>query len=643
MESDRGEAIFRDPKLQSSFEMDGYVVISLLNDQEILQLKNAYQKKSFDNSDGFYSTSFSVDNDAKTVLENEIESVVKDKAQQLFYPYQNLGSCYLIKAPGPNGEMPIHQDWTVVDESQYDSLTLWAPLSDVSNQNGALQVIPGSHRFSNIIRGPSLDSPTYDIQEHLKKDLINIPLKAGQAIIFSQALMHASPANQSKKSRIAITYGLIPKNAQLLFYHSEDKQQVGKYEIPIDFFKTYNTQIGSKPSVGKLIETLAPSDNKLSLKAYKEAKKAHNLKKSNMNKMIPIFKSPEHQHFFEKEGYLVLPLLGKKEINHLKNFYEGLQLKDSQGFGFHVSMDDLSQENNIKVRKEIWNTILPKMEGFIENYKPFVASYVVKETNPKSVVPAHQDWSFVDKEEKGYCSITCWTALVDTFLDNGCMGVIRGSHKLMQNHRPSPSPQTPVPLSDHMFSVFPYLKTLEMKAGEVLFFDNRTFHASPPNTCEGVRLAAGIGITQKDAKLVHYHLKPDGNQNIIQKYAIDEDFFIKYNNTRLSKLYDEKRAIEGYELMEEVSYSYDKYSSEELIALIKEGGNEFNVPMCEKLSVLFGYDLMTGKKQKEEVTEIEEDTKEEVRTEIEKDSRAFFEIYTPVNILKEVKYRITGK
>ena len=42
-------------------------------------------------------------------------------------------------------------------------------------------------------------------------------------------------------------------------------------------------------------------------------------------------------------------------------------------------------------------------------------------------------------------------------------------------------------------------------------------------------------------------------------------------------------------------------------------------------------------------TEIEEDTKEEVRTEIEKDSRAFFEIYTPVNILKEVKYRITGK
>ena len=77
--------------------------------------------------------------------------------------------------------------------------------------------------------------------------------------------------------------------------------------------------------------------------------------------------------------------------------------------------------------------------------------------------------------------------------------------------------------------------------------------------------------------------------------------------------------------------------------LIEKGGNEFNVPMCEKLSVLFGYDLMTGKKQKEEVTEIEEDTKEEVRTEIEKDSRAFFEIYTPVNILKEVKYRITGK
>jgi hypothetical protein len=218
------------------------------------------------------------------------------------------------------------------------------------------------------------------------------------------------------------------------------------------------------------------------------------------------------------------------------------------------------------------------------------------------------------------------------------MGVIKGSHKLMQNHRPSPSPQTPVPLSDHMFSIFPYLTTLDMKAGEVLFFDNRTFHASPPNTTDSVRLAAGVGVTQKDAQLIHYTLKPDGTQKTLQKFEVTEDFFIDYNNSKLAKMYDAGESIQGYKLVGEVAYEFERYSSEELVALIKEGGNEFNVPMCEKLSTLFGYDL-SGKKQ--------EAQKEEVVVEALRESEApklpFYKVYTPLNIVKEIKFRITGK
>src|SRR5690606_20916253 len=117
-------------------------------------------------------------------------------------------------------------------------------------------------------------------------------------------------------------------------------------------------------------------------------------------------------------------------------------------FGFHVSMDQKKEGLSLQIREKIWNVILPKLSVHLKDFKPFVASYVVKEPNPKGVVPAHQDWSFSDGEKDGYCSITCWTALVDTSIDNGGMGVISGSHKLMQNHRPSPSPQTPVPLSE---------------------------------------------------------------------------------------------------------------------------------------------------------------------------------------------------
>lgn len=625
---------------QKEFELNGFVTIPFLNEDEVNVLKQNYKKEDFSSPEGFYSTSFSNNDTLKQQLESSILDIVGAKAEIHFHKHQQLGGCYLSKAPGAKGEMPLHQDWTVVDESKFDSITIWIPLIDVDEKNGALQVIPGSHRFSNALRSPLFDSPLSEIQQDLKQDLQLVKLKAGEAIIFSQALIHASPANQSEQERLAVTYGLIHKEAQLLFYYKNQEGLAEKYEVPIDFFKKYNTQIGEKPQIGKCVDTFNFQENKITPKEYLKAKRNFTLLKNKNTNMIPLFKKQEHQSFFEKEGYLVLPLLDENEVKNLYDYYESLKLKDENGFGFHVSMDNLDKELCVQIRAKIWSIILPKLDNYLENYIAFVASYVIKETNPKGVVPAHQDWSFVDKEEEGYCSITCWTALVDTVLDNGCMGVIKGSHKFMQNHRPSPSPQAPVPLSEHMFSIFPYLTTLEMKAGEVLFFDNRTFHASPPNTMDGVRLAAGVGITQKDAKFVHYNLKSDGSKSVLQKYAIDEDFFLKYDNTKLSKMYENGETIQNYELLEELPYVYDDYTSEELVQIIKNSGNEFNVPMCEKLSVLFGYDMSGKKKVEEEIPQ--EEIKEEEQEEWV-DNRSFLQTYTPMNILREIKNKITSK
>ncbi len=637
-------AIFKNEQLNREFELNGFVVVSLLNQEEISALNTAYQANLFNNPEGFYSTSFSENESIKLKLNNGINDIVKPKANEIFEPFKALGSCYLSKAPGAVGQMPIHQDWTVVDESLFDSITIWIPLQDVNEHNGAMQIIPGSHRFSNALRSPFFDNPLSDIESELRKDLQLVALKAGEAIIFSQALIHASPANQSTQARLAVTFGLIPEQADLYFYYKNpETQQAEKYNVPTSFFEQYNTQIGEKPNVGELIETFNYIVPKITPHEYRVQKHIHQIKQNKQQHMKPIFKNPAHQSFFEKEGYLILPMLNEGEVSELASYYKSLDLKDEKGFGFHVSMDSLDKELCAQIRTKIWNAILPKLDNFLENYKAFVASYVVKESNPKGVVPAHQDWSFVDKEEEGFCSITCWTTLVDTTLDNGCMGVIKGSNSFMQNHRPSPSPQTPVPLSDHMFSIFPYLKTLEMKAGETLFFDNRTFHASPPNTTTGVRLAAGVGVTQKDAELVHYYLKPDGNKNTVLKYKVDEDFFLKYDNARLSKMYDNGEIITDYEMIKEIPYSFDQFTSEGLIEIIKQAGNEYNVPMCEKLAVLFNYDI-TGTKKEEPQEQVKEVVVEQnPEPEVWVDNRSFFETYTPMNILREIKFKLTGK
>ncbi|HRG90430.1 MAG TPA: hypothetical protein PLW44_15520, partial [Chitinophagales bacterium] len=172
------------------------------------------------------------------------------------------------------------------------------------------------------------------------------------------------------------------------------------------------------------------------------------------------------------------------------------------------------------------------------------------------------------------------------------------------------------------------------------------FHASPPNTTDEVRLAAGVGVTQKDAQLVHYYLKPDGNKNTVIKYKVDEDFYLKYNNAALAKMYDEGKLIEGYEVISEEPYTFPQYSSEELIQLIKDAGNEFNVPMCEKLAKLFNYNMDGTQQQPEQQQQPEpvaEPTPEPVQEEWKwVDNRTFFEKYTPLNIAREIKKRVIG-
>jgi hypothetical protein len=307
-------------------------------------------------------------------------------------------------------------------------------------------------------------------------------------------------------------------------------------------------------------------------------------------------------------------------------------------------MDQTDKSLVSKISDELFKVALPKMSVHFENAKAFVGSYVIKESNPTGVVPVHQDWSFVDDEQR-HCSLTCWVALVDTNLENGAMAVIKGSHRFFKNFRPSPSPQVPSPLSEHMFTIFPYLQLIEMKAGEMLVFDNRTFHGSPPNSSANTRIAFGIGMTQKDARLVHFYLNPKSTtKNEIFKYGIDENFFKKYENSTLSRMYDNGNVIDDYPLESALPFELPKFTADELIELIKENGNEFNVPMCEKLAKLFNYNPDGSKKEQTRSEQLQPPSTQPVQQDNSHawlDNRSFSEKYTPVNILREIKKRLT--
>ena len=161
--------------------------------------------------------------------------------------FEFLYANYMVKESGENSEMKIHQDWTYVDEKNDDSFAIWIPLINLNKTNGALTMIPKSHKFKLNERGPGLFCPFEPYFEMLK-DNFSTPLylKAGQAVIWNHRLAHYSPPNTSQTARIAITAIITPKNKEIIHYYKDnDSTRLTCYKVDADFFLKY--KIGESP------------------------------------------------------------------------------------------------------------------------------------------------------------------------------------------------------------------------------------------------------------------------------------------------------------------------------------------------------------------------------------------------------------
>ncbi|MGK0390709.1 MAG: hypothetical protein ACI94Y_003469 [Maribacter sp.] len=352
--------------------------------------------------------------------------------------------------------------------------------------------------------------------------------------------------------------------------------------------------------------------------------------------MIPLFKDEALQKEFEENGFVIVDALEEEQINTLKEFYKSTGLFDEKGYGFHVSMDNTDKKLVNSIIDKIYDVALPSVLPHFVNAKPYIASYVVKDPNPQGVVPVHQDWTFVEAEES-HNSLTVWIPLVDVNMENGALGAIKGSHKFFDHVRPSPSPQVRTLLQEHLFTIFPYMNILEIKAGQAIVFDNRTFHASPPNVTEETRLAVGIGITQAESQLCHYSLNPNNDKELL-KFKVDETFFREYDNSRLSRMYDNKEVIQDFEHVDTVAYEISEMSAADMVKMIQDAGNEINVPLITQLSTLFNYNLDGSQKKEEPV--IEETVPVVETPAVQEKKLPFWKVYTPLNIVKEILFRM---
>jgi ectoine hydroxylase len=114
-----------------------------------------------------------------------------------------------MKRAVEGSEFPFHQDypyWYVaVGSNAADIATAVLFLDDATADNGALRVLPGSHRHGPAKRDPA--DPTGFLTDAANLDVgleVTLELPAGSLVFFGAFMVHRSSPNRSSKHRRAL-------------------------------------------------------------------------------------------------------------------------------------------------------------------------------------------------------------------------------------------------------------------------------------------------------------------------------------------------------------------------------------------------------------------------------------------------------
>jgi hypothetical protein len=254
-------SVFTDPAHQAAFERDGFIIIDLLDQPAIAELNRLCGELSHHHVSPFHSSIFTADLAYRRQVSAAIAGQVSPRIAGLT-AHQLLFAGFLVKQPIPLSFVGFHQDWAFVDESHHTTLTLWAPLHDVTNENGCLLVVPGSHHLNRAPRGFDTDFPYGPlIPEMLRCRTRIVAMRAGQAILFHNGLFHASNPNRGPGERRCAQALLVPPEAPLLFSYEtpagpDAPPAFETYEVDRDFYARY--QWGTRPEPGQRIAVTAP-------------------------------------------------------------------------------------------------------------------------------------------------------------------------------------------------------------------------------------------------------------------------------------------------------------------------------------------------------------------------------------------------
>lgn len=241
---------------------------------------------------------------------------------------------------------------------------------------------------------------------------------------------------------------------------------------------------------------------------------------------LQILQNDKLQHTLDTDGVVQVPFADANTVEQLKelcsNISAGKDLPQDILYTYvHNSDKELVAKMNVGIR----NILAPLMDKVFVNYKNTSFTFQSKGLGEKSLLYAHQDWSFTD--ESKYRTYTFWLTLHDSYPENGTIYVLKGSHNKLNNIRGAGIEAV---CKDVQPEAVASMEPVYIKAGELLVFDSALLHYSPPNTTPHIRISVMTNLAHTDAGFMLYFGHSQGNKVQIDGYKVSANFLMEYED-----------------------------------------------------------------------------------------------------------------
>lgn len=274
--------------------------------------------------------------------------------------------------------------------------------------------------------------------------------------------------------------------------------------------------------------------------------------------------------FFKNNGYAIFDFFSESDIDNLSKKYKKINPEIKSEF-----FSTIDSQYELKI--EINNVLRAFFSSFIKdvfiNRDYIFGCFAIKQKGAGSMKSFHQDWSLVDETKSS--GIGVWCPLNDVNIENGCLGVIPGSHNYLHNYRGTGTRSEYEEVASYMESKL--FKFIPMKKGQVVVFDSRMIHFSRPNFSLNERIAATCVVRDKSENLVHFVRNREGTK--IQKRVIDNSFFMNENFSKIEFIENE-----GYP---EIAHNFKAITKSELHELITKYDTRLLIRLKYKLISVF--------------------------------------------------------